>query len=750
MSTDGTTIVLNQLPEAVRAQAGQLGITDGDCLFTAYSDLTLTAQPKDVWLIVTPDIAVAIEANGSDDEAVVGPFNLSKVKRIRVRQAVGSAYLQFLMNDIYVDVIRYSNALREQFGRVCIQLENKRKGEPVEAESMQRPSEQICQVCGLPRPSRGVPCPRCSARKGVFMRSAGLMKPYHGSILLLLALMVTGVGIALVPPQLQRILVDDVLQSHRRGREWLMWILLGLLSVGVTRCVLNIFIGRVSAYVGTRITRELRERLHRKFLTLGIDYYDRHSAGQLMSRVLHDVEFFQGFVRQVSQGFLLNCILVLAIGVVLFTMNWELAFLVMLPVPVVVVGTLLFYKWIYPLYYRRSDSRAKMAKLLTGFLSGIRLVKAFGQEKREGDRFSTSATYIQDTQRSVQMSVVTFNPVMALIFNLGALIIWYAGGHLVLSQPHNFTLGKLLAFATYLSMFYVPITAMTVFSEWVTSFLSAAQRVFEVLDAIPSLKPPEKAVPLPKMRGAVEFRNVTFGYDPYNPILKNVSLRIEPGQFVGIVGKSGSGKTTLVNMICRFYDPQRGKVLIDDVNLKQIDQEDLHRQVGLVLQEPFLFRASIAQNIAYGLPKASATKIIEAARAANAHNFIARRPLAYDTRLGERGAGLSGGERQRISIARALLGNPRILILDEATSSVDTESEQAIQKSLENLGEERTIIAIAHRLSTLKNADIIFVVDDGAIAESGTHTQLMRQEGTYYKLVKIQTELASLDLEDHE
>ena len=750
MSTGRTDIVLNQLPKAVRAKAEQLGITDRDCLFAAYSDLTLTAQPKDVWLIVTPDIAVAIGVDGTDDRTVVGPFNLAKVQRIRVRQAVGSAYLQFLTDGIYVDVVRYSNAFREQFGRICTQLENKRKGESVETEALRQPSEQICQTCGLPKPSRGVPCSRCSARKGVFMRSAGLMKPYYNHLFLLLMLMLIGVGIALIPPQLQLILVDDVLQSHRRGREWLMWILLGLLSIGIVRCILNIFIGRVSTYVGTRITRELRERLHGKFLTLGVDYYDRHSEGQLMSRVLHDVEFFQGFVIQVSQGFLLNCILVLAIGVVLFTMNWELAFLVMLPVPVVIVGTLLFYKWIYPLYYRQSDSRAKMAKLLTGFLSGIRLVKAFGQEDREAERFSSSATYIQDTQRSVQMSVMTFNPVMALIFNLGALIIWYAGGHLVLSQPHEFTLGKLLAFATYLSMFYVPITALTVFSEWVTSFLSAAQRVFEVLDAIPSLQPPEKPLPLPKMRGAVEFQNVTFGYDPYNPIIKNVSLRIEPGQFIGIVGKSGSGKTSLVNLICRFYDPQRGKVLVDGINLTQIDQEDLHRQVGLVLQEPFLFRASIAQNIAYGLPEASASKIIEAARAANAHNFIARRPLAYDTRLGEHGSGLSGGERQRISIARALLGNPRILILDEATSSVDTESEQAIQKSLENLGEERTIIAIAHRLSTLKNADIIFVVDDGAIAESGTHTELMNQQGTYYKLVKIQTELASLDLESHE
>jgi len=751
VNTTGTNLVLNQLPDPVRAKAEKLGLTDADCLFAAYSDLTLTGRPHDVWLIITNDAAVAIEVDATDDDdAVVGPFRLADVQKTRTRQTIGSAYLQFLIDGAYVDVVRYSNALREQFGRICTQLENKRRGEPVHTEALTMPSEQICHVCGLPRPSRGVPCPRCGARKGIFLRAAALMKPYQNYIYFLFVMMLVGVGISLIPPQLQRILVDDVLRTHKKGPEWLAWLLLGFLGVAVIRCILNIFIGRTSSYVGTRITRELRERLHRKLLTLGVDYYDRHSAGQLMSRVLHDVDFFYGFVRQVSQGFLLNCMLVLAIGVTLFLMNWKLAFLVLLPVPLVVVGTLLFYKWIYPRYYRRSDSRAKMAKLLTSFLSGIRLVKAFAQEDREKERFSNSATYIQDTQRGVEMSVMTFNPVMAIVFNLGALIIWYSGGHLVLSQPREFTLGKLLAFASYLSMFYQPITAMTVFSEWITSFLSAGQRVFEVLDAIPSIKPPEKPVPLPEMRGAIEFRNVTFGYDPYNPIIKNISFKIDAGQFVGIVGKSGSGKTTIVNLICRFYDPQSGNVLIDGIDVRHIHQDDLHRQVGLVLQEPFLFRASIAENIAYGRPSAPLREIIEAAKCANAHNFIARRPLAYDTRLGERGAGLSGGERQRVSIARAVLGDPRILILDEATSSVDTESERAIQKALELLGKGRTTIAVAHRLSTLKNADKIFVVEDGAIIESGTHAELMAREGVYHKLVKIQTELASLELETHD
>jgi ATP-binding cassette subfamily B protein len=249
------------------------------------------------------------------------------------------------------------------------------------------------------------------------------------------------------------------------------------------------------------------------------------------------------------------------------------------------------------------------------------------------------------------------------------------------------------------------------------------------------------------VNGGIEFRNVTFGYDPHTPVLKNVSLKVAPGQFVGIVGKSGSGKTTLVNLLCRFYDVQQGEVLIDGVNVQDIAQEDLHGQVALVLQEPFLFRASITENIAYGRPEARAREILDAAKAANAHDFIARMPAAYDRKVGERGAGLSGGERQRVTIARALIRDPRILILDEATSSVDTESEQEIQRALAVLGRGRTTIIIAHRLSTLKNADLIFVMDDGQIVESGSHEQLMEQKGLYHKLVRIQTELTRLELD---
>jgi len=697
----------------------------------------------DVWVIVTQTKVFAVPTGNQPTVSSTGPFLLKDVTKVRTFHTVGSAFLQLLTDGVYVDVVRYSNARREIFGKVRAELERLVEGKPLNTEALTRASELVCPECGLPLPARRAVCPRCSGGRSIFFRLLKMMKPYRRFIVLLLTMMVVGVGLDLLPPYLTRILVDKVL-IPKLHIDWLPLILLGLVGASLGRNFLNIFIGRTSSFIGTRITKELRERLQAKLMSLSVDYYDRHSAGSLMSRVLWDVDYFQGFVSQVSEGFLLNVLRVLGIGAVLFSMNWHLALLVLLPVPFVVVGTMFFWKYIYPQYYRLWDSQSKMSQLLTGLLQGIRLVKLFGQENREQQRFSESARYMQDARRSVEMSAATFGPIMGFVFGLGGLIIWYAGGHRVLEG--HLTLGTLMAFFGYMGMFYGPISAMSMFSNWLTGFLSAGQRVFEVLDSNVGITDDPDAVRLADVKGAIELRNVTFGYDPYTPILKNVSIKIEPGQFVGIVGKSGSGKTTLVNLICRFYDPQDGQVFIDGQDVRKITQHDIHQHVALVLQEPFLFRATIMDNIAYGRPNAAPLAVMDAAKSANAHDFIARAAAAYDTKLGERGAGLSGGERQRISIARALLCDPKILILDEATSSVDTESEQEIQKALYTLCKGRTTIAIAHRLSTLKNSDVIYVIDDGKVVESGSHEQLLELKGVYHKLVRIQTELTRLEV----
>jgi ATP-binding cassette subfamily B protein len=369
----------------------------------------------------------------------------------------------------------------------------------------------------------------------------------------------------------------------------------------------------------------------------------------------------------------------------------------------------------------------------------VRVVKAFAQEAREFRRVGRYCDRLRAGHMAVDIAASTFYPIVGFVFSAGGLIVWYVGGRAILEQ-HSITLGTLMAFFGYLGMFYGPLNSLMALSQWLTSFTTQANRIFEVLDTEPEVREARDAVDL-DIGGAIRFERVVFGYDPHTPVLKRINLEIRPGEMLGIVGHSGSGKTTLVNLLLRFYDPTEGRISIDGVDLRKIRLASLRGQIGLVLQDAQLFSGTIHENISYGRPEASVEEIFDAANAARAHDFIVRMPDGYDTRLGESGAGLSGGERQRISIARALLFNPKILIFDEATSNVDTVTEREIQKALEALTRGRTTIAVAHRLSTLRNADRIVVFEEGRIAETGTHDELLAQEGIYYKMVNIQTQL---------
>jgi ATP-binding cassette subfamily B protein len=399
-----------------------------------------------------------------------------------------------------------------------------------------------------------------------------------------------------------------------------------------------------------------------------------------------------------------------------------------------------FWKRIYPRYYRVWDANSKLHGVLNTILSGIRVVKAFGQEGRERNRFGRSAGYVRDSFRGVEYTVAAFNPAIGVLFQLGGILVWYFGGKWVLGK--ELSLGALMAFLGYLWMFYQPLGQLTQLTNWLTQFLTATQRTFEILDTPSQIVETQEPKPFDTADGTISFENVTFGYDRHEPIIKGVTFTVSAGEHIGVVGKSGSGKTTLINLLARFYEVDEGCVRVNGLDLRDIKLDELRRHIGVVLQEPFLFRGTIWSNITYGMTDATPEQVIAAAKAANAHGFIMRQPLGYDTYVGERGAGLSGGERQRISIARALLYNPRILILDEATSSVDTESEQLIQAALARATRGRTTIAIAHRLSTLKESDRILVVDSGKIIEQGSHEELLALQGTYWRLVKIQTELS--------
>ncbi|MCM8759326.1 MAG: ABC transporter ATP-binding protein/permease [Candidatus Omnitrophica bacterium] len=733
---------INDIPTNVLRKLKEKGVSEAEIRLKTFADLDFLGNPAEIWVVATDDRFIVIPEKGFHDQIEIP---LEKIKKFRIRASIGSAYLQVKIDEFYIDIVRFTNALRYRFSRLIVQLDLLRQKKPISDEYVNEPHPLTCSVCGLPLQTENASCPRCARQGPIIFRVIALLEPYLHWVIVVLILMFISVGLNLVPPKLTQILVDEVLTT-RRHVDWLIWIVIALVSAELTRALINMTVGTLTTSVGTLITYDLRKKLFRKLQELSIDYYDQQSVGTLMTRFSSDVEAFHGFVTQVGQGFLLNLFLIAGIGVMLFFINAKLALYVLIPVPLVMMGTYFFWSRIYPLNFKLWDSQARISKFLNIVLSGIRVVKAFAQEKREIDRFEVIAANLRNSQRRVQISTAKFNPLMAFLFGTGGLIVWYVGGKTVL-ENQGFTLGQLMAFLSYTGMFYGPLSQLALMSNWVSQFITASHRIFEILDTEPQLKDPPNAIRMPNIKGHIKFEHVTFGYDPYQPIIKDVSFEIEPGQLVGIVGKSGSGKTTLISLICRFYDVQSGAIYIDGKDIREISSYDLRRQIGLVLQEPFLFRASIADNIRYGRPEATFREILNASKAANCHDFIMKLPMGYDLYLREHGAGISGGEKQRIGIARALLCDPPILILDEATSSVDTESEKKIQDALSILCKNRTTIAIAHRLSTLRGADKILVIDNGKIVETGTHQELMEKKGVYYRLVIMQTKLTSIETE---
>lgn len=744
--------LLADMPDGISARLLAKGRNQSDVLLCTETDLDVLGGLTREWLVVFGDELLVFGMEG-DEWRELRQFVISDIASVRVDSRVGSGFLQVEIDEQYQDVVRYSNSYAYKFSRVASKIKDIIRGLPVVITEEDEREDARCPICGRMVGGAGGVCPKCVNRGTVLKRIFRLMKPYWYLGAIAFVLMVIGIALDLVPPRLIGVLVDNVFGDNpvapfveRIGSflgvdskmQLLALLVLTLVVAHVLRGIINMINGRLASFIGTKITYDLRQKLYRHLNDLSISFYDKNSVGQLMNRVMSDVEALQGFVWQIVNGFIANIILLCGIGVVLFTMNPRLALYTLIPTPLVIASTYVYWQYVRPRYHVFWDRRSKLSGVLYASLSGIKVVKAFSQEGRECDRFDQYSENVRNATMRVDRASSTFTPLVGFVFGLGGLIVWFVGGQDVLAG--TITLGTLMAFIGYVGMFYGPLSQLSNMSQWFTSFLTAAHRMFEILDQDPEIADSEQPVKA-DVRGEIEFDSVTFGYDAYHPVIHDLSFKVSAGEMIGIVGPSGSGKTTLINLVCRFYDPTEGTVRIDGIDLKELQKDSLRRQIGLVLQEPFLFRGTIAQNIAYGRPEATMKEIIEAAKAANAHDFIVRLPDGYDTWLGESGSGLSGGERQRVSIARALLCDPKILILDEATSSVDTESERAIQEALRVLTKGRTTIAIAHRLSTLREADRIIVMEDGRLKEIGTHRDLMELGGLYHKLVTIQMQL---------
>jgi ATP-binding cassette subfamily B protein len=461
-----------------------------------------------------------------------------------------------------------------------------------------------------------------------------------------------------------------------------------------------------------------------------------------MSSVTQDVSRLQDFLSDGMQEAVRDVLTIGIICAILFYRNAGLAAFVLLPTPVIVFVTLRFGYRLHVIFHRLWRRTAALSTLLADVVPGVRVVKAFAQEQREVDRFQDRSRELLTGELKAARIRSLFTPIMAFLTSLGTLIVWWVGGREILAG--DLSLGDFVVFTGYLWQFYGPVESLCRLNHRFQHSATSAERVFEVLDTTPDVDSEPNAVPMPRIRGEVEFRRVTFAYEPGKPVLRDLSFTVAPGEMIGLVGHSGAGKSTIINIICRFYDVQDGGILIDGHDLRSVELKSLRDQIGVVLQDPFLFNGTVAENVAYGNPAAGLDQIVAAAKAANAHDFVMDLPEGYDSVLGERAVRLSGGERQRLSIARAILRDPRVLILDEATSSMDTETEAKIQEALVRLVKGRTTFAIAHRLSTLKNAHRLLVIEKGRLTEIGTHDELITRDGIYARLCRMQMEMSRI------
>jgi ATP-binding cassette subfamily B protein len=573
------------------------------------------------------------------------------------------------------------------------------------------------------------------------------VRPYLWQILLNLLILLSITGLALIVPNIIRLVIDDGL---RRGdAPYIIRAALILLGLGLLTAALTFVQRYLSEWVAAHIGYDLRLRTYDHLQRLPFTYHDHAQTGQLISRCIEDVRAIQGFaagsIIEIVQLFFMSA----GVVTLLFLSNPLLAAIALLPLVPMTMMTSDFGGRITRLFYAVDNALGDLSARLQENVSGVQVVRAFAREPYEVDRFDeTNRAYFHARLKVIgEWSRVM--PTTNLLIVMGTILILWFGGQMVMAG--TMTVGELVAFNAYLMMLSAPVQQLAWLVNAAGEASAGAQRVFEVLETQPDIRAPEKPVVLSKVRGAVEFRGVSLAYqDEKKESLTDINLRAEPNQTVALIGPTGSGKTSLVNLIPRFYDVTAGAVFVDGVDVRDLDPVVLRRSIGIVLQTSLLFSDTIRENITYGRPEASIDEVVAAAKAAQAHDFIMSFPNGYETIVGERGVTLSGGQRQRVAIARALLMDPRILILDDSTSSVDTQTEQALQAALRTLMQGRTTFIIAHRLATVRRADIILVMDRGRIVQRGTHASLLEEGGLYREIHDLQLSQFVESIEERE
>ncbi|MCL1843736.1 MAG: ABC transporter ATP-binding protein/permease [Defluviitaleaceae bacterium] len=751
------------VPEYMHAVFAANGIPVKDLLFAVHTDMTLEADFSDTYAAVSREnlyIVHGVErvVKVQDARRLVAQYDTHEVATLPL-QSLGELKTEALLSTCRL--VSTSRAKADSEGtapiaseklillftlghqsfvdrlvKVIKNIENNKP--PLDEISIE--NALFCTECGTryPEPERAL-CPRCSDKMSIFFRLLSFFKYYKWKVLACSATMLGITIMQILAPYIgTRLFIDDVLHNEGRfyglvGLVVMVIILVRLVSTGF-QMMYQVVLAKTMPW----IIYDLQVRIFEAMQKLSVSFYTSKRTGSLMNRISRDARNIYWFFVDGLPFIILNLILFTGIFIMMFLLEWRLALICLAILP---VAGVMFY--ILMLLFQRYHHKfwvinSQLNNMVSDSVNGQRVIKAFAREDEESGRFKATS----HRQAAVQIGSANLGwtafPLIYLFLFFGQVAVTAVGAMMVINN--EITLGVFLTFLAYLGMLHGPLQFMATVSNWWARCVDAAQRVFEVIDSKAEVEEPKNPVILKKFTGKIEVRDVRFQYEPAIPILRGLSLEVPAGKSLGIVGKTGSGKSTLANLIARLYDPTEGKILIDGVDIKNLPLGQLRANIGIVSQDIYLFIGSIADNIRYARPDASVEEVIWAAKMASAHDFITKLPDAYETRVGAGGQDLSGGEKQRVSIARTIIQNPKILILDEATAAMDTETEGKIQAALNQLQKDRTTISIAHRMSTLKDVDSLAVIRKGRVVESGTHAELMKLKGRYHKLYSIQME----------
>lgn len=726
-------------------------------LFVILGDITAEARYGRSMLLFTDKRLISYDLDRKEKTA---ELTYGEIRELSTKRMYGNGVMRAtLTDDKRQTVFRFNFSVAALCDAAICFVQSILDGESVldAMESVEGAFEKqlsVCSKCGRVLSAPGATCLGCMKKGRLLKKLSSYLKPEAGVLTISVMISIITTAIALLPPLLTRTLVDTILPDMRR--DLLLTVSLLLVGIHVVQYTLSGIRGYMLRISGNKIVSRIRCEVYEKAQFLPMRFYDKTSTGSVINRISGDTATLQAFMLRITQEVVVQFFKLIGIVVVMLCINWKLTLFSLFPVPIVVIGSRIFRRKIAPFYRRIWRRSSAVTSVLTDTVPGIRVTKSFTNEKNATDRFAERVEEWRETDSRAGKILNAYPAIVNCLIACGSVIIWSLGGNLVIDgmqSPTNATIsvGLLVSFISYASMFYEPVNFFANLSDSMQNAVASTERIMDILDAEPGHDFGKGNV-VADIGGRIEFRNVSFSFDRTKKVLKNINLIIDPGDIVGIVGTTGSGKSTLINLLLRYYDHYDGTITVGGVDIRDIDMQYYRSRIGYVQQEPMMFYDTIYNNIAYGNGNFSVDEVINAADIANAHEFIVRQPDGYDSVLGERGVGLSGGERQRLSIARAMLRNPKMLVFDEATASVDSETEHLIQEAIEHLISGRTTIMIAHRLSTLSKANKIVVVDNGSIIECGTPQELMERKGKYYRLVQIQSmsdEVAKTRREEH-